>query len=101
MSFTQYIFCFLIQLQDTDTTSGESEVKFQVSRDTLAAMLRSMTYIREQLSNAVRISNLLGNTFFFFFLSKVIDFLTLKLDYVITFLLILIRNKYILCMMNE
>ncbi|KAK2969365.1 hypothetical protein RJ640_023626, partial [Escallonia rubra] len=40
------------QLQDTETTSGESEVKFQVSRDTLGAMLRSMAYIREQLSNA-------------------------------------------------
>ena len=45
------VVCF--QLQDTDTTSGESEVKFQVSRDTLGAMLRSMAYIREQLSNAV------------------------------------------------
>ena len=43
------------QLQDTETTSGESEVKFQVSRDTLGAMLRSMAYIREQLSNAVSI----------------------------------------------
>lgn len=28
-------------------------MKFQVSRDTLGAMLRSMAYIREQLSNAV------------------------------------------------
>uniref|UniRef100_A0A803KRF4 Protein FAR1-RELATED SEQUENCE n=1 Tax=Chenopodium quinoa TaxID=63459 RepID=A0A803KRF4_CHEQI len=37
-------------LQDTETISGESEVKFQVSRDTLGAMLRSMAYIREQLS---------------------------------------------------
>lgn len=45
----------LDQLQDTETTSGESEVKFQVSRDTLGAMLRSMAYIREQLSNAVSI----------------------------------------------
>lgn len=44
-----------LQLQDTETTSGESEVKFQVSRDTLGAMLRSMAYIREQLSNAVSI----------------------------------------------
>ena len=44
---------FLFQLQDTETTSGESEVKFQVSRDTLGAMLRSMAYIREQLSSAV------------------------------------------------
>ncbi|KAL0437121.1 UNVERIFIED_CONTAM: protein FAR1-RELATED SEQUENCE 3 [Sesamum radiatum] len=42
-----------LKLQDTETTSGESEVKFQVSRDTLGAMLRSMAYIREQLSNTV------------------------------------------------
>lgn len=45
----------LFQLQDTETTSGESEVKFQVSRDTLGAMLRSMAYIREQLSLAVSV----------------------------------------------
>lgn len=50
--------CSYIQLQDTETTSGESEVKFQVSRDTLGAMLRSMAYIREQLSNAVRFLDL-------------------------------------------
>lgn len=37
------------QLQDTKTTTGESEVKFQVSKDTLGSMLRSMAYIREQL----------------------------------------------------
>lgn len=43
----------MFQLQDADTTSGESEVKFQVSKDTLGAMLRSMAYIREQLSHAV------------------------------------------------
>ncbi|GAB2274481.1 hypothetical protein Dimus_039087 [Dionaea muscipula] len=41
-----------LKLQDTETTSGEAEVKFQVSKDTLGAMLRSMAYIREQLSNA-------------------------------------------------
>lgn len=41
-----------LRLQDADTASGESEVKFQVSRDTLGAMLRSMAYIREQLSHA-------------------------------------------------
>ena len=52
------------QLQDTETTSGESEVKFQVSRDTLGAMLRSMAYIREQLSNAVSTFGL--NLFFLF-----------------------------------
>ncbi|TQD73046.1 hypothetical protein C1H46_041418 [Malus baccata] len=37
------------QLQDTKTTSGETEVKFQVSKDTLGSMLRSMAYIRKQL----------------------------------------------------
>jgi hypothetical protein len=36
-----------------DTNYGESEVKFQVSKDTLGAMLRSMAYIREQLSHVV------------------------------------------------
>ncbi|KAK7396096.1 hypothetical protein VNO78_16855 [Psophocarpus tetragonolobus] len=36
--------------------SGETEVKFQLTRDTLEAMLRSMTYIREQL-NAVETSS--------------------------------------------
>lgn len=41
----------IFQLEDTERTSGESEVKFQVSRDTLGAMLRSMAYIREQLSS--------------------------------------------------
>ena len=43
----------LFQLQDAETISGESEVKFQVSRDTLGAMQRSMSYIREQLSSDV------------------------------------------------
>lgn len=51
----QTCFC-CFQLQDTETTSGESEVKFQVSRDTLGAMLRSMAYIREQLSSDVSFS---------------------------------------------
>ncbi|XP_047319976.1 protein FAR1-RELATED SEQUENCE 3-like isoform X2 [Impatiens glandulifera] len=46
-----------LKLQDTETTIGESEVKFQVSRDTLGAMLRSMVYIREQLSNAADIQS--------------------------------------------
>ncbi|XP_047162541.1 protein FAR1-RELATED SEQUENCE 3-like isoform X1 [Vigna umbellata] len=40
---------YIIQLQDTKTTTGQTEVKFQVSRDTLGSMLRSMAYIREQL----------------------------------------------------
>lgn len=37
------------QLQDTKTSTGETEVKFQVSSDTLGSMLRSMAYIRERL----------------------------------------------------
>ncbi|KAG5556109.1 hypothetical protein RHGRI_006660 [Rhododendron griersonianum] len=41
-------------LQDyTNSPSGETEVKFQLTRDTLEAMLRSMTYISEQLSSLV------------------------------------------------
>ena len=44
-----YLPIVVSQLQDTSTTSGETEVKFQVSRDTLDSMLRSMAYIREQL----------------------------------------------------
>lgn len=43
------------QLYDTVTSSGDSEVKFKVSRDTLGAMLRSIAYIREQISNAVHV----------------------------------------------
>lgn len=50
---TRVLFFSWFQLQDTETTTGESEVKFQVSRDTLGAMLRSMAYIREQLSISV------------------------------------------------
>ncbi|XP_008786750.2 uncharacterized protein LOC103704984 [Phoenix dactylifera] len=43
-----------LKLQDyTKSPSGEIEVKFQLSKDTLEAMLRSMTYISEQLSNSV------------------------------------------------
>ena len=60
-----YSFLLWFQLQDTETTTGESEVKFQVSRDTLGAMLRSMAYIREQLSNSV--SNLFLLAAFFHF----------------------------------
>lgn len=41
-------------MQDyTKSTSGEIEVKFELTRDTLEAMLRSMTYISEQLSGMV------------------------------------------------
>lgn len=42
-------------MQDyTESTSDEIEVKFQLTRETLEAMLRSMTYISEQLSGMVR-----------------------------------------------
>lgn len=41
-----------LKLQDyTKSPLGEIDVKFQLTRDTLEAMLRSMTYINEQLSN--------------------------------------------------
>ncbi|TYI02330.1 hypothetical protein ES332_A11G259800v1 [Gossypium tomentosum] len=41
-----------LKLQDyTKSPSGEREVKFQLTKDTLEAMLRSLTYISEQLSN--------------------------------------------------
>ncbi|CAI9761232.1 unnamed protein product [Fraxinus pennsylvanica] len=43
-----------LKLQDfTKSPSTEIEVKFRLSRDTLDAMLRSMTYISEQLSRFV------------------------------------------------
>ncbi|MQM04589.1 hypothetical protein Taro_037392 [Colocasia esculenta] len=43
-----------LKLQDnTKSSSGEVEVKFQLSRDTLEAMLRSMTYISEKISDSV------------------------------------------------
>jgi len=51
-----------LKLQDySRTSSGESEVKFQLSRVTLEPMLRSMAYISEQLStpaNKVAVINL-------------------------------------------
>ncbi|XP_012070336.1 uncharacterized protein LOC105632545 isoform X2 [Jatropha curcas] len=41
-----------LRLQDfTKSPAGEMEVKFQLTRDTLEAMLRSVTYISEQLSS--------------------------------------------------
>lgn len=44
-----------LKLQDyTKSPLDEIEVKFQLSRDTLEAMLRSLTYIKEQLSSMVR-----------------------------------------------
>ncbi|XP_050226175.1 uncharacterized protein LOC126675565 [Mercurialis annua] len=47
-----------LKLQDfTKSPSGEIEVKFQLNKDTLEAMLRSMTYISDQLSNTVQNSS--------------------------------------------
>ncbi|KAI3974175.1 hypothetical protein MKX01_033426 [Papaver californicum] len=41
-----------LKLQDpSKSSSGETEVKFQITKDTVEAMLRSMTYISEQLEN--------------------------------------------------
>nr|DAD43204.1 TPA_asm: hypothetical protein HUJ06_001434 [Nelumbo nucifera] len=41
-----------LKLQDyAKSPLGETEVKFQLTKDTLEAMLRSMAYISEQLSN--------------------------------------------------
>ena len=46
-----------VQLQgDTQSLSGETEVKFQLAKDTLATMLKSMYFIRDQLSNVVSVS---------------------------------------------
>ncbi|XP_052171870.1 uncharacterized protein LOC127787860 [Diospyros lotus] len=43
-----------LKLQDyTKSPSGQMEVKFQLTRDSLEAVLRSMTYISEQLSSLV------------------------------------------------
>ncbi|XP_062077375.1 uncharacterized protein LOC133782178 isoform X1 [Humulus lupulus] len=43
-------------LQDNSkSSSGEVEVKFQLTKDTLDAMLRSMTYINDHLSGMVYI----------------------------------------------
>ncbi|KAE8125050.1 hypothetical protein FH972_019887 [Carpinus fangiana] len=43
-----------LKLQDySKSPLGETEVKFQLTRDTLEAMLKSMTYISEQLSSMV------------------------------------------------
>ncbi|KAJ0053202.1 hypothetical protein Pint_02601 [Pistacia integerrima] len=45
-----------LKLQDYSmSSSGEIEVKFQLTKDILEAMLRSLTYISEQLSSLFRI----------------------------------------------
>ncbi|XP_049931882.1 uncharacterized protein LOC116247612 isoform X3 [Nymphaea colorata] len=43
-----------LKLQDdTQSVSGEVNVNFQITKDTLETMLKSMYYIRDQLSNVV------------------------------------------------
>ncbi|KAH9706562.1 hypothetical protein KPL70_012257 [Citrus sinensis] len=50
--------CAILMLQDyTKSPSGETEVKFQLTKDTLEAMLRSLTYINEQLSSLAATSS--------------------------------------------
>ncbi|KAI3941545.1 hypothetical protein MKW92_037198 [Papaver armeniacum] len=44
-------------LDDTQSVLGETEVKFQVEKDTLQTMLKSMYCIRDQLSNTGGTSN--------------------------------------------
>ncbi|PKU67620.1 Protein FAR1-RELATED SEQUENCE 3 [Dendrobium catenatum] len=47
-----------LKLQDyAKSHLGEVEVKFQLSRDTLEAMLRSLTYINDQLSDSGRLQS--------------------------------------------
>ncbi|KAJ6840070.1 COMM domain-containing protein 9-like [Iris pallida] len=47
-----------LQLQgDTQPTSGDTEVKFQLAKDTLETMLKSMYHIRDKLSNVDNTSN--------------------------------------------
>ncbi|XP_010250736.1 PREDICTED: uncharacterized protein LOC104592897 isoform X2 [Nelumbo nucifera] len=47
-----------LKLQDdTQSLQGESDVKFQLTKDTLETMLRSMYYIRDQLSGMEENSN--------------------------------------------
>ncbi|KAG5523098.1 hypothetical protein RHGRI_035038 [Rhododendron griersonianum] len=42
---------------DTQSNAGEMDVKFQLAKDTLETMLRSMSCIRDQLSDDVEASN--------------------------------------------
>lgn len=49
-----FILVGLVQLQDdTQSPSGEKDVKFQLAKDTLETMLKSMYYVRDQLSTIV------------------------------------------------
>ncbi|XP_064945682.1 uncharacterized protein LOC135626173 isoform X1 [Musa acuminata AAA Group] len=48
----------ILQLQgDTQSSSGETQVKFQLARDTLETMLKSMYFIRDQMSSGDATSN--------------------------------------------
>ncbi|KAJ8510015.1 hypothetical protein OPV22_000449 [Ensete ventricosum] len=42
---------------DTQSSSGETQVKFQLARDTLQTMLKSMYFIRDQMSSGDAASN--------------------------------------------
>ncbi|THU55548.1 hypothetical protein C4D60_Mb11t07740 [Musa balbisiana] len=42
---------------DTQSSSGETQVKFQLARDTLETMLKSMYFIRDQMSSGDATSN--------------------------------------------
>ncbi|XP_058103315.1 uncharacterized protein LOC131246879 isoform X2 [Magnolia sinica] len=49
---TDHVAVINLKLQDdTQSLSGETEVKFQLAKDTMETMLRSLHYIRNQLSN--------------------------------------------------
>ncbi|XP_058108238.1 uncharacterized protein LOC131251502 isoform X2 [Magnolia sinica] len=53
---TDHVAVINLKLQDdTQSLSGETEVKFQLAKDTMETMLRSLHYIRNQLSNTVSI----------------------------------------------
>ncbi|XP_072973549.1 uncharacterized protein [Typha angustifolia] len=45
------VMCLKLQ-GNAESLSGEKEVKFQLTKDTLDTMLKSMYYIRDQISNA-------------------------------------------------
>ncbi|CAK9160749.1 unnamed protein product [Ilex paraguariensis] len=54
MRATSRVAVICLKLQDyTKSPLGEIKVKFQLTRDSLEAMLRSMTYINEQLSTVM------------------------------------------------
>lgn len=55
---------YLVQLQnDGESNAVDMDVKFQLSKDTLDTMLKSMYCIRDQLSDNVSV--ILENLFFF------------------------------------